>query len=352
MITIDGSFGEGGGQILRSSLALSAITGIPVRIEHIRAKRPKPGLQRQHLVAVQAAARVCNGRLEGAELQSRTIELHPQAVTAGEFHFRIGSAGSCSLVLQTVLPPLLLAGGPSRVVIDGGTHNPMAPPFEYLRDGFLPQLRALGAEVDLQLERHGFHPAGGGRLVAQIQPLTAPRRFDLRERGRQLRRRADAYVANLAYDIAMREAATVKGRLHWSAEEVRAHSLDGCDGPGNYVTVSVAHANVTEVATGFGALRVSAEQVASRAAQRMRRWLEADAPVGEHLADQLLLPLAIAAGGTFRTVLPTGHTTTNAAVIARFLGEGTVTLAEQAPDDWLVSVRGRRPPVEPAAADG
>ena len=341
MITIDGSFGEGGGQILRSSLALSAITGTPVRIENIRAKRPKPGLQRQHLVAVQAAARVCNGRLEGAELQSRQIELHPQAVTAGEYHFTIGSAGSCTLVLQTVLPPLLLADGPSRVVIDGGTHNPLAPPFEYLRDAFLPQLRAIGAEVDLQLGRHGFYPAGGGRLIAQIQPLRTPRPLELHERGKQFRRQADAWVANLPYDIAMREAATVKGKLHWSADEVRAHSLDGCDGPGNYITVTVAHANVTEVATEFGALRVSAEQVAGRAAQRMRRWLEADAPVGEHLADQLLLPLAIAAGGSFRTVRPTDHTTTNAAVIARFLGEGAVTMAEQAPDDWLVRVRAR-----------
>ena len=340
MITIDGSFGEGGGQILRSSLALSAISGTPVRIENIRAKRPKPGLQRQHLVAVQAAARVCTGRLEGAELQSRTIELHPQAVSAGEFHFKIGSAGSCSLVLQTVLPPLLLADGPSRVVIEGGTHNPLAPPFEFLRDGFLPQLRAIGAEIDIQLERHGFFPAGGGRLVAQIQPLRAPRPLNLCERGKQVRRQADAWVANLPHDIALREAATVKSKLHWAADEVRAHSLDGCDGPGNYVTVTVVHANVTEVATAFGALRVSAEQVAARAAQLMRRWLEADAPVGEHLADQLLLPLAIAAGGSFRSTVPTDHTTTNAAVIARFLGE-RIMLSEQAPDDWLVTVRGR-----------
>src|SRR4051812_32951839 len=159
---IDGSQGEGGGQILRSSLALAAITGTPVRLEKIRAGRAKPGLQKQHLAAVRAAARICNGRLEGDELQSRELTFHPQEPCAGEYHFAVGSAGSASLVLQTVLPPLLLAAGASKVVVEGGTHNPMAPPFEFLRDTFLPTLSRIGATVTLTLDRHGFYPAGGG----------------------------------------------------------------------------------------------------------------------------------------------------------------------------------------------
>lgn len=336
MILIDGSSGEGGGQILRSALALSAITVTPVRIERVRGKRPKPGLQRQHLVAVQAAARVCNGRLEGAALHSPTVELHPQGVVAGDYRFDIGSAGSCSLVLQTVLPPLLLAGAPSRVEIRGGTHNPLAPPFEFLRDAFLPRLAEIGAQVDLQLERHGFFPAGGGRLVAQIQPLTAAKPLDLRERGPQRLRRALAVVANLPLSIAEREAATVKSRLKWSEDEVRAHPVEA-DGPGNAVLITVAHAHACEVVTALGELRLPAEHVAQRAAQQMRRYLDAGVPVGEHLADQLLLPLVLGAGGVFRTVEPSQHTRTNAAVIARFLGE-RVTFTERAGDDWEVTV--------------
>ncbi|MBA3684620.1 MAG: RNA 3'-terminal phosphate cyclase [Planctomycetes bacterium] len=337
MLTIDGSFGEGGGQILRTSLALSAITGTPVRIEQIRAKRPKPGLQRQHLVAVQAAARVCNGQLEGAALGSREITLHPQQPVAGDYRFAIGSAGSASLVLQTVLPVLLRADGPSRVEISGGTHNPLAPPFEFLRDAFLPRLAEIGAQVELRLVRHGFYPAGGGTIIAQIQPLAQAKSLDLRERGRFVSRRAEAWVANLPIAIAEREMRTVQSKLRWSADDCHARVVESCDGPGNVVIVTVAHQRVTEVTSAFGAVRVPAEDVARRAAQEMRRWLEAEAPVGEHLADQLLLPLAIAAGGAFRTVRPSEHLTTNAAVIARFLGE-RVTLRELCPDDWLVGV--------------
>ena len=166
MITIDGSQGEGGGQILRTALALAAITGTPVRVERIRARRPKPGLQRQHLVALQAAARVCNGHLQGAELNSREITFTPQAPVSGTYVFDIGSAGSTTLVLQTVLPILLCADGPSSVGIRGGTHNSMAPPVEFLQESFLPVLHRIGVSATLDLERHGFYPAGGGSITS------------------------------------------------------------------------------------------------------------------------------------------------------------------------------------------
>ncbi|MBA3845301.1 MAG: RNA 3'-terminal phosphate cyclase [Planctomycetes bacterium] len=340
MLTIDGSLGEGGGQILRTSLALSAITGTPITIEKIRAKRPKPGLQRQHLMAVRAAARVCGAELSGDELNSRAITFRPQPAMAGEYHVPIGSAGSCSLVLQTVLPVLMTADKTSRVVIEGGTHNPLAPPFEFLRDAFLPQVARIGAEVTLTLDRHGFYPAGGGRLIAQIEPLTKREPFSLLERGKSQRRGARCQVANLPITIAEREAVTVKHKLKWSEDDCRAESIHACDGPGNIVLITLAYEHVTEVVARCGEMRVSAEVVAARAAQDARRYLEATAPVGEHLADQLLLPLVLAAGGEFRTVRPSEHFTTNAAVIAQFLGE-RVTTRELGPDDWLVTVRRR-----------
>jgi RNA 3'-terminal phosphate cyclase (ATP) len=335
---IDGSQGEGGGQILRTSLALAAITGTPVRIGHIRAGRPKPGLQRQHLVAVQAAARVCNGHLDGAELQSREITLTPQAPCAGTYDFDIGSAGSTSLVLQTLLPILLCADGPSVVRIRGGTHNRMAPPTEFLRDSFLPILHRCGLSATVSLERHGFEPAGGGLVTTSIQPWTTPLPLTLVERGKALSRHADVLLANLPGHVAGREAQALKHGLHWSHAEVDEHEV-AADGPGNAVLVRLQYLDVTALFTAFGALRTSSEQVAQDAIQQVRRYLDGSAPVCEHLADQLLLPLALGAGGIFRTRRPSAHTRTNIAIITEFLGE-VITCTDDG-SDTVITVRGR-----------
>lgn len=339
MITIDGSQGEGGGQILRTSLALAAITGTPVRIERIRAGRAKPGLQRQHLVAVQAAARVCNGHLEGAELNSREIAFTPQAPCAGTYAFDIGSAGSCTLVLQTVLPILLCTDGPSTVSIRGGTHNSMAPPVEFLQESFLPALHRCGVSATLALERHGFHPAGGGSIQAAIQPWQAQAPLDLMERGKAIGRHAEVLLANLPAHVASREAQALKHGLHWSHQEVDEREVRA-DGPGNAIIARLRHANVTTLCTAFGELRKAAEQVAQDCVRQVRSHLDGDAPVCVHLADQLLLPLALGAGGRFRTGTPSRHTLTNAAIIARFLGD----VVAVAPDGGahVVTVQGRR----------
>jgi RNA 3'-terminal phosphate cyclase (ATP) len=339
MITIDGSQGEGGGQILRTSLALSAITGTPVTITNVRARRPKPGLQRQHLVAVQAAARVCGGQVAGAELGSKELTMHPQQPTAGDHHFDIGSAGSCTLVLQTVLPILLHAAGPSVVVIRGGTHNGMAPPVEFLAESFFPVLHRTGISASIELQRHGFYPAGGGAIRAVVQPGLATTPLDLRERGKAIGRGAEVLVANLPGHVASREAQALKHALKWSHQEVDEREVTA-DGPGNALLARLRFAQVTNVVSAFGELRKPAEQVAEECAKEAKRLLEAGVPVCEHLADQLLLPLALGAGGCFRTVKPSAHTTTNAAVIAQFLGE-VVTLEKREKDDWLVTVRGR-----------
>ena len=338
-LTIDGSQGEGGGQILRTSLALSAVTGTPVRIVNIRARRPKPGLQRQHLVAVQAAAQVCDGQLEGAALGSREISMTPQAPRAGPYAFDIGSAGSTTLVLQTVLPILLQAGGPSTITLCGGTHNPMAPPVEFLQESLFPLLQRIGISATFELDRHGFYPAGGGVIRALIQPWQSRALLELMERGKSLGRQAEVLVANLPAHVARREAEALKHGLHWSPREIGEREVRA-PGPGNAVIARLCFAQVTAVFAAFGELRKPAERVAAECAGMVRGYLETGAPVCEHLADQLLLPLALGAGGRFRTSRPTEHSRTNAAVIAAFLGEA-VEMAEEGAGTWMVTVRGR-----------
>ena len=217
-ILIDGSTGEGGGQILRTSLALSAVTRQPIRIEKIRAGRQKPGLLRQHLTAVNAVAEITGARVEGAEIGSTELTFKPGAIVAGEYHFAVGTAGSATLVFQTVLPPLLLAGGESRLVLEGGTHNPHAPPFDFLERCFLPLLRRMGAQVEATLVRPGFYPAGGGRFEAVITPMAKLQPFELLERGTAGVRRAKVLLANLPSSIAEREMALLRTRLSWAED--------------------------------------------------------------------------------------------------------------------------------------
>src|SRR5512136_2571133 len=179
MITIDGSQGEGGGQILRTSLALSLVTGQPFRMERIRAKRQKPGLLKQHLTAVEAAKTVGCAEVTGAALGSQTLEFKPGPVTPGNYRFAVGTAGSATLVLQTVLPPLLVASGPSTLTLEGGTHNPFAPPFDFLARCFAPVVERMGPRIELKLHRPGFFPAGGGQFEAQITPVNRLKPIDL-----------------------------------------------------------------------------------------------------------------------------------------------------------------------------
>jgi RNA 3'-terminal phosphate cyclase (ATP) len=319
MIQIDGSVGEGGGQILRTALGLSMVTGLPFRIEKIRAGRPKPGLLRQHLTAVHAAAAVCSASVDGAHLGSRAVTFTPGKVTAGEYTFSIGTAGSTTLVLQTVLPALLIADGPSMITLEGGTHNSHAPPFDFLERAFLPLVNRMGPTVRATLERAGFCPAGGGRFVVDIQPVTKLQPLHLLERGAVRGEVATAMVAALPGDIAKRELAKVAQRLGWTGDQLQIRQLPREWGPGNAVILRAEFADVTEIFTGFGSKGVTAEAVADEAITQARDYLATDAPVGPHLADQLLIPLALAGGGSFRTPPPTPHSTTNMAVIGQFL---------------------------------
>ncbi len=320
MIHLDGSIGEGGGQILRTALSLSLITGQPFRIDNIRAGRARPGLLRQHLTAVLAAGEVGAATLSGATLGSSSLTFVPGVVTPGEFTFRVGSAGSTTLVLQTVLPPLMLAAAPSRITLEGGTHNEAAPPFHYLAEVFLPLLARMGPRVAITLDRYGFFPAGGGQFVATIQPVPALTPLALPPRGAITSRQLHVILAKLRRHIAEREIAAATATLGWPADqdvniEFTNHSLS----PGNLLMIKLTSGDLTEIFSGFGKLGVTAEQIGQQVAAEASDYLASTAAVSEHLADQLLLPLALAGSGSFTTVKLNDHATTNMAVISRFL---------------------------------
>lgn len=318
MSTIDGSFGEGGGQVLRSSLALSIITGRPVRFVKIRAGRPRPGLARQHLTAVRAAAAISGARISGDEIGSTELTFEPTGLFPGLHRFSVGTAGSTTLVLQTVLWPLLLADGDSEVSVEGGTHNDKAPPFDAIDRSLLPILRTMGVDMSLELDQPGFQPAGGGRIVASIRGRTKWRPLELHHRGPVEHQHARAMVANLPIDVARRELQHVETRLGWSPRDLRTERVKA-DGPGNIVLLEVRGAASTMVISAVGDRGVRAEAVAERACAELETFLEADVPVDEHTADQLLIPMALAGGGSFTTSAPSLHTQTNAAIIERFL---------------------------------
>ena len=337
MITIDGSLGEGGGQVLRTSLALSLVTGRPVRVTHIRAGRKTPGLLRQHLTAVHAAVEVSGAAVKGDAIGSRDLVFEPGPVRPGDYAFSVGTAGSATLVLQTVLPALATAAGPSRLTLRGGTHNPWAPPFDFLARSFLPLLGRMGPQVAATLVRPGFYPAGGGEFTVDIRPASHFAPLELPERGKVLARRARVMLARLPDHIAERELSVVRAKLGWAGDTLAIERVDNSAGPGNVVVLEVECEHVTEVFTGFGELRVRAETVAANAAQEAERWLAAGVPVGEHLADQLLLPLALAGAGRFRTVQPSRHTQTNIAVIEQFL-DTRIACVEISRDVWEIAV--------------
>lgn len=319
MIEIDGSQGEGGGQVLRTSLTLAAATGQPFRIEAIRAGRSTPGLLRQHLTAIEAARTVSDAEVEGASPRSTQLAFRPGPVRAGEYHFAVGTAGSATLVLQTILPLLLTADAPSTVVVEGGTHNKAAPPFDFFDRTYLAQLRKMGARVEAALERPGFYPAGGGRIRVTIEPTPRLEPLTLDRRGRARGRVARALCAQLPERVAERELKRVAARLSWKKKELQSESYADTAGPGNALLIELEFEEVTEIFTGFGARNVRAEAVADEAIRGARDYLPSSAPAGEHLADQLLVPFALAGRGQVRTTKVSRHTETNLAVIDRFL---------------------------------
>lgn len=320
MLQLDGAQGEGGGQILRTALTLSMITGQPFRIGSIRARRKKPGLLRQHLTAVNAAAEICGAAVSGAEAGSMALTFAPGRIKAGDYRFAIGTAGSCTLVLQTVLPALWFADAPSRVSVSGGTHNPAAPPADFLIHAWMPLMRRMGVDISIELVRHGFYPAGGGEVRASVGPVQRLRPLELTERGQPRRLQATAIIAGVPGDVAKRELARLAGEFSEMTQEIRA--LPASEGPGNAVLLELGYEQVTEVFTGFGQRGVPAESVAARVAREARHYDRGTGCAGEYLADQVALPFALAGGGRFSTSAISSHLQTNLEVIARFLPIG------------------------------
>ena len=337
--TIDGTTGEGGGQVVRSSLALSAITGRAVEIDGVRGGRAKPGLKRQHLTAVLAAAEICSASVEGAALNSEQLAFRPGAIRAGDYSFAIGTAGSTALVVQTVLPILLHADAPSTVRVTGGTHNLAAPSVDYLADVFLPLLARMGAEASVELLRHGFYPAGGGEVVLRVQPWAERKPLTLTERGTPEPLSARILHANLPPNIAARELKGLKRALGIADERGDIRLVEAA-GPGNTMIVELKTSALTEQFTGHGQHGVRAETLAKRLAEEVRAHLVSEAPVGEHLADQLLLPMALGAGGTFVCAELSDHARTNMDVIRAF-GVADFAVEQEARKRWRVEVRPR-----------
>jgi RNA 3'-terminal phosphate cyclase (ATP) len=340
MIQIDGAMGEGGGQVLRTALSLSLATTQPFLIWNVRAGRPRPGLMRQHLAAVHAARSVSGAQVEGAALGSREVIFRPGPVRPGAYVFAIGSAGSTTLVLQAVLPALLVAGGPSRLELEGGTHNPAAPPWDFLATVLAPLLERMGPGLRPALERHGFYPAGGGRATLAIEPARSLARLDLLERGDVRALSVRAVVARLPARIARAECEVLARELSLRRADLETAEIADSTGPGNVATVRIRADWGTELFTGFGRRGVRAEDVAMGLAAEVREYLAADVPVGAHLADQLLVPMALAGGGSFRTTEPTGHARTAADVAALFLPVD-VAFERESGHAWRVTVAAR-----------
>ncbi len=322
MIELDGSYGEGGGQILRSALTLSLLTGKPFRLLNIRAKRKNPGLRPQHLAAVRAAAALSRAEVRGDRLGSRELYFFPREVQAGRYHFAVGTAGAATLVFQTVLLPLALKGkGESELVLEGGTHVPKSPSFDDLDFAYRPWMARLGVGFRIELERPGFYPRGGGRFRARVfpakglRPLQALDLFLLESvQVRGVSVRLPAHIAERIAKSAARRFADAG--IEPGVEVLHPEGLV----PGAYGFVGLLGTPGPAAFTALGAPGKPSERVGEEAARRALRFLKRGAPVEAHLADQLLLPLALAPGPSlFRVEEVTRHLETQAWLIPKFL---------------------------------
>ena len=334
MIELDGS--HGGGQLLRTALTLSLCTGTAFTLSGIRAGRSKPGLMRQHLASVNAAAKVGSARVSGAELGALALRFEPGGMVAGDYTFAIGSAGSTTLVLQTVLPALATASGPSTLRLEGGTHNPMAPTADFIAKTWLPRLRDVGYEASIELERPGFYPAGGGILRARIEPVPGLKECHFTERGAARGMVATALLSGLSADIGRRELEVMGQRFGLDEASLQLRSVRPANGPGNVLQLQAFFDQHEPVFSAHGERGVSAENVARKLADEVDAFLSCGACIDEHLSDQLLVPMALAGGGSFTTTTASGHLRSNAALIEKFL---PVEFAiEETGSCWRVSV--------------
>ena len=342
MIEIDGAYGEGGGQILRSSLTLAALLKTPLHIQRIRLNRSKPGLRPQHLAAVKAIARLTDAEVTGAHLDSQEVTFHPAGLRSGRFRFDISTAGALTLVMQTLFLPLSFAQGASQVVLTGGTHVPWSPIYHYLQEHWLPVMAECGFSAETRLRSAGFYPAGGGQVDIKIFPARELRPISLLERGSLTCIRGLSGVANLGDEIAKRQKHRALQRLYPVCQDTKIKTLQlPSSGKGTFILLKASFSDSGRACfTALGAPGKPSEQVADEAVDDLLAFLESDGCVDPYLADQLLLPLlAIDGDSAFRTSRITPHLLTQAHVIEQFLpGRITVDGAQDTPG--LIQIHG------------
>ena len=321
MIKIDGSQGEGGGQLVRSALTLSLLTGDRVQIDNIRANRPNPGLSHQHLAAVKAAQTIGKGEVNGGKLGSTKLEFHPRTIKPGRYRFNIGTAGATTLVLQTVFLPLSVAKATSSIKITGGTHVPWSPSYDYMEMQWLPYMNKLGFEAHISLDLAGFYPKGGGQIQGRIKPIESIYPLEILDRGPLKQIRGISAVANLDRRIAERQRNQVIRRLgdKYKLNDIRVRQL-----PSNFKGTIMLLLGEFEFSQccyfSLGKPGKPAERVADEAINALESFMATNGVIDEYLADQLLLPLAFASGRSrFRSAKLTNHLITNADLIKKFI---------------------------------
>lgn len=338
-IRIDGRMGEGGGQVLRASLALSIAFGRAFSLTNIRANRPKPGLKRQHLACVNAAREICRAEVVGADINSLALSFRPGALQAGDYSFDIGGGGSCTLVLQAALPPLMAASGPSRIKVRGGTHVPMAPIYEYFQRTLLPVLERMGPRFSARLVRSGFMQIGGGQIEVEVEPVS--RLTPLDETGPVKVESISGLIRSHGLDesIGRRESEVLNKIRDLGSLVVENHPAEDA-GPGNVVILELASGRGLTIASGVGQRGLAAEKVARQAINRALQFLGAHVPIDVHLADQLIVPLALAGGGRFLTEKPSLHTLTMLELLPLFT-DLKATAAQVESKAWLIEISSR-----------
>lgn len=324
-LQIDGNYGEGGGQILRSSLALSAILNRPIRINRIRARRKNSGLAPQHLTSVNAVAAITNAEVIGGVLGSDTVTFCPEKICGGNYTFDVAdirpSAGALSLVFQSIALPLSYAKVPSTVTLRGGTHVPWSPTVHYLQKIFIPIAAKFGFEASIQLNRWGWYPKGGGEAIAQVQPTANWRGQALEHRGKLRAIHCISAASNLPEHIINRQHDQIQKRLTRFDSPVNVEHAKGKSiGQGTLVFLKAEFEDACAGFSALGARGKRAETVADEACQALQNFLASDAVIEPYLADQLILPMALATGESrFTTSQVTRHLTTNIWLVQQFL---------------------------------
>jgi RNA 3'-terminal phosphate cyclase (ATP) len=293
-------------------------TGKAFRIHSIRAGRKKPGMMRQHLTCVKAAARVCSAEMVGAELGSTSLTFRPGPMIPGRYSFAVGSAGSSILVFQTLMPALITTGQAFELVLEGGTHNPSAPPLDFIDRVYLAALGKMGVEASIKTERRGFFPDGGGKWTITVNASSSLMPLVILERGNALERTARMLWNRIPPQEAQRARAHLSANLGWEQREILTEEAVDAPGTGNVIMAELRYEHITEMLTAFNPFGASAEAMCDGLMADVRRYCGQAAPVGRRLADQLLVPMALGSGGVFRTMDLSSHCITNIATIGLF----------------------------------